>query len=416
MKPLPIVVTVVAAVLVVALGWMLGPGASWWLEHVDGVTGLQGEKLAVAVDAVRGRILAVATGLAALLALYYTARNTETARRTFQLGERGHDTDRYGKAVEQLGSDQAPVRLGGLYALEQLAQDNPRLRQTVVDVFSAYLRMPYLLPKEVDREEKGRISTADRAAQKRKARRTGSASRGTLEERQVRLTVQRILTEHLRWSASRKRRWWSRAERSPDTFWPGMRLDLTGATLLEVDLRNCRIAQVTFDEAYFTSHASFVEATFTDQASFARATFTLGASFDRATFTGRAVFDQVISAGTTSFHNVTFTSRTRFLWANLARASFDGATFTDSIEFPRAIFSQGASFHRATFAGRALFSEEVLSRVSLEGARVLAINQKREWWRPGWRVERDGKGGGVLRRDVSPTTNAGHETTPEHLR
>src|SRR4051794_22826158 len=111
MKPLSIVVTLAAVALVVAISWMLGPGASWWLEHVDGVIGLQGEKLAAAVDAVRGRVLAVATGLAALLAVYYTARNADTARRTFQLGERGHDTDRYGKAAEQLGHAQAPVRL-----------------------------------------------------------------------------------------------------------------------------------------------------------------------------------------------------------------------------------------------------------------------------------------------------------------
>jgi hypothetical protein len=31
-------------------------------------------------------------------------------------------------AVEQLGSGKAPVRLGGLYALERFAQDTPRLR------------------------------------------------------------------------------------------------------------------------------------------------------------------------------------------------------------------------------------------------------------------------------------------------
>ncbi|RSM95837.1 hypothetical protein DMB42_49020 [Nonomuraea sp. WAC 01424] len=52
----------------------------------------------------------------------------------------------YAKAVEQLGNEQAPVRLGGLYALERLAQDTPALRQTIVDVICAYLRMPYALP------------------------------------------------------------------------------------------------------------------------------------------------------------------------------------------------------------------------------------------------------------------------------
>ena len=52
-------------------------------------------------------------------------------------------TEEYTKAVEQLGSNKAPVRFDGLYALERLAQDNPARRQTIVDVICAYLRMPF---------------------------------------------------------------------------------------------------------------------------------------------------------------------------------------------------------------------------------------------------------------------------------
>ena len=52
-------------------------------------------------------------------------------------------TELYTKAVEQLGNDKAPVRLGGLYALERLAQDNPAQRSTIVNVICAYLRMPF---------------------------------------------------------------------------------------------------------------------------------------------------------------------------------------------------------------------------------------------------------------------------------
>src|SRR4029450_9487158 len=48
--------------------------------------------------------------------------------------------------VEQLGHEKAPVRLGALYSLDHLAQDNPQYRQTVVDVFCAYMRMPSTAP------------------------------------------------------------------------------------------------------------------------------------------------------------------------------------------------------------------------------------------------------------------------------
>ncbi|MEU0484077.1 hypothetical protein ABZ260_33455 [Streptosporangium sp. NPDC006013] len=82
------------------------------LEYFDGVRGLVGKDLAAALDAVRGRAPAIATGLIALVAVYYTARNADTARRTFQLGEQGHVTDRYTKAIEQLGSDKLDILVG----------------------------------------------------------------------------------------------------------------------------------------------------------------------------------------------------------------------------------------------------------------------------------------------------------------
>jgi hypothetical protein len=56
-------------------------------------------------------------------------------------------TELYTKAADQLGSDKAPVRLAGLYALERLAQDNPSQRQTIVNVICAYLQMPYTTPE-----------------------------------------------------------------------------------------------------------------------------------------------------------------------------------------------------------------------------------------------------------------------------
>jgi hypothetical protein len=46
----------------------------------------------------------------------------------------------------QLGSENAPVRLAGLYALERLAQDNKNQRQTIVNVICAHLQMPYTPP------------------------------------------------------------------------------------------------------------------------------------------------------------------------------------------------------------------------------------------------------------------------------
>jgi hypothetical protein len=55
--------------------------------------------------------------------------------------------DRYTAAATQIGSDKAPIRLAGVYALAQLADEwgrsEPDQRQTCIDVLCSYLRMPW---------------------------------------------------------------------------------------------------------------------------------------------------------------------------------------------------------------------------------------------------------------------------------
>jgi hypothetical protein len=50
-------------------------------------------------------------------------------------------TDRYTRAIEQLGSDKLDVRIGGIYALERVARDSARDYPTVVDVLTAFVRV-----------------------------------------------------------------------------------------------------------------------------------------------------------------------------------------------------------------------------------------------------------------------------------
>jgi hypothetical protein len=59
-------------------------------------------------------------------ALIYTARELSLARQ-------GQVTDRYIKAIEQLGSDKwLDVQIGGIYALERIARDSPRDHPTIM--------------------------------------------------------------------------------------------------------------------------------------------------------------------------------------------------------------------------------------------------------------------------------------------
>ena len=74
------------------------------------------------LQAASGFRTALIAGVAGLVAL----GSLVVARRTYRLTQEGQITDRYTKAIEQLGSDKPDVRLGGIYALERIAKDSPQ--------------------------------------------------------------------------------------------------------------------------------------------------------------------------------------------------------------------------------------------------------------------------------------------------
>jgi hypothetical protein len=91
-------------------------------------------------DAVRGRILQTGAGVLAAAALLYTARNFKLTRQALLLSESGQLTDRFSKAIEQLGSDIREVRLGAIFALERIARDSAADHPSVMDILTTFIR------------------------------------------------------------------------------------------------------------------------------------------------------------------------------------------------------------------------------------------------------------------------------------
>src|SRR5580693_3207542 len=123
---------IAVVVLALAIVWALFVPLADWLAHHD-VGSVKGSLYETAVDNARGRLLTLGAGLFAAGALVFTARN-------FTLSREGQVTDRYTKAIEQLGSDKFDVRIGGIYALERIARDSERDHPTVMEVLSAFIR------------------------------------------------------------------------------------------------------------------------------------------------------------------------------------------------------------------------------------------------------------------------------------
>jgi hypothetical protein len=83
---------------------------------------------------------ALVQGSVGLLALVGASVGVYVGWRQLQLTREGQVTDRFLRAVDQLGSDKVEVRFGGIYALERIARDSPSDRSAITEVLSAYVR------------------------------------------------------------------------------------------------------------------------------------------------------------------------------------------------------------------------------------------------------------------------------------
>ena len=155
---------IAVVVLALAIVWALFVPLADWLAHHD-VGSVKGALHETAVDNARGRLLTLGAGLFAAGALVFTARNFTVSRRTLEVTEQGQVTERYTKAIEQLGSDKLDVRIGGIYALERVARDSARDHPTVMEVLTAFIRVhshePWPPPDHPASQEQERSTRPD---------------------------------------------------------------------------------------------------------------------------------------------------------------------------------------------------------------------------------------------------------------
>ncbi|MFC4516317.1 pentapeptide repeat-containing protein [Streptomyces ehimensis] len=301
---------------------------------------LRGAQRATArIDAIRTALtVGAGTGGAAALLLAlrrqwlsehtHIRQEAADAAAEFDAAER-RITELYTAAAGQLGSDSPPVRLAGLYALERLAQDYPNHRQTIVDVFCAYLRMPFAptSPPDLLESELAGLSVSERAAAVDVQQ---AAAAAWEQERVVRVTAQHILTRHL-WVGTDRGEdpaWPLNPAPGEPKFWPDIELDLTGAVLLDFEFVGRRVEVAKFTDTRFVGGANFAHAEFIQHGYFHGARFEKGnAHFLGAWFGSRIVF-----------------TRTDF---GDEQAVFDGATFAGMTFFDGAVLGGGVSFEAA---------------------------------------------------------------------
>jgi hypothetical protein len=104
---------------------------AWLTRHPS--NGLTAADRLKATNDVRAPLVALLVAFGAGGTLVFTAR-------TYKLNREGQVTDRYSKAVGQLGDESPPVRIGGVYALERIGIDSSKNRKPILSVLGAFVR------------------------------------------------------------------------------------------------------------------------------------------------------------------------------------------------------------------------------------------------------------------------------------
>jgi hypothetical protein len=181
-------------------------------------------------------------GLVLLGGLFFTYRtllvNRETLllnRETLELDRQGQITDRFSKAIEQLGDEKLDVRLGGIYALERIARDSANDHPTVMEVLTAFVRVHSAKAAEDQSAAAAGPSAVRRPLPARPGQPLVYAVPAWAGERQLRSDLSAIVTV-----LSRRR---VEHESASD------RINLRAAQLKRADFRDAQLKEAAFYDA-----------------------------------------------------------------------------------------------------------------------------------------------------------------------
>ena len=257
--------------------------------------------------------------------------------------------ERYTKAVEQLGDEKAPIRMGGVYTLvglvdewledESIEKYEDRLKegQVIINNLCAYIRSPFTLaashynelsnptPKGIYKDKKEKFY----------------ADIATLDsEADVRLSIIKEIHDRLQ----------GPGENTPGT-WSDFEYDFSGSVFFyPVDLTKSYYKKpINFTGSIYQGEAYFSSSTYKSWADFTGSFYQGGADFRDSIYQGGADFTDSIYQGEAYFTGSTYQSRADFTGSTYQ----SWADFSDSTYEKEVIFS--APFARSTYKGEADF-------------------------------------------------------------
>lgn len=107
---------------------------------LDNIAALKPEEQAFLQIEASKLLLQAIGGVAIIFALYLIYKRILNLEQSLKLTQEAQASNRFARAIEQLGTYKLEIQLGGIFALERIAQDSFADHWTVMEVLTAYVR------------------------------------------------------------------------------------------------------------------------------------------------------------------------------------------------------------------------------------------------------------------------------------
>ena len=279
--------------------------------------------------------------------------------------------ERYTKAVEQLGSKEAPVRIGGVYTLiglvdEWLLDENldytekVREGQVIINSLCAYIRSSFALPFHYN--ELTQESPTAEGLYKNREQEFYTDKAEFKSEADMRLSIIKEIHSRLQ----------SPKINTPGA-WSDFEYDFSGSTFFyPVDLTKSYYTkpvnfsgstyqdEVRFGGSTYQGGADFSVSIYWRGADFLSSTYQSQANFSRSTYQDKAVFSSSTYQDGVNFSGSTYQGEV-FFRGSVYRGwvVFNGSAYREKADFCGSTYRRGADFSNSTYWGKIVFGGSV---------------------------------------------------------
>lgn len=124
--------------------WVVGPHLLYLLDtNADNNTSINNtdSQKANLVNQYRVTFTQAFVGIAVLYGVYQTWQRISIAENNLRVSQEGQITERFTRAIEQLGNPAIEIRLGGIYSLERIANESDKDCLSIMKILTAYIRV-----------------------------------------------------------------------------------------------------------------------------------------------------------------------------------------------------------------------------------------------------------------------------------